>query len=221
MGEYFDWVNVNKREYISPGDFDYDNRFHGSLCKNNSFLRALYELLSGRWKGDPVVFLGDEAKIPEDTTYGLLHDLLGQAGTGHYYDFICENHRNVSCLFRDAEKDVRESIGDFIEDIKDAGSFKYANEYGIDIRRPFAGLFSLKGRIFPYIINHTKGVYYSLSETPILYQDGVVCDYADPLPILLGYGRSAESGLWLGDVVGVSDEISSAYTPVKEIYLDW
>ena len=63
MGEYFDWVNVNKREYISPGDFDYDNRFHGSLHKNNPVLRALYELLSGRWKGDPVVFLGDEAKF--------------------------------------------------------------------------------------------------------------------------------------------------------------
>ena len=221
MGEYFDWVNVNKREYICPGDFDYGNKFHESLHKNNSVLRGLYELLSRRWKGDPVVFLGDEAEISKDTPYGLLRDLLAQAGTNHYHDFICENYRNVSYLFRDAEKEVREGISNYIYDIKDRGSFEYANEYGIDIRRPFAGLFSLKGRTFPYIINHTKGVYYSLSETPILYQDGVVCDYADPLPILLGYGRSAESGLWLGDVVGVSDEISSAYTPVKEIYLDW
>ena len=104
MGEYFDWVNVNKREHISPGDFDYGNKFHESLHKNNPFLRALYELLSGRWKGDPVVFLGDEAKIPKDTTYGLLHDLLGQAGTEHYYDFVCENYRNVSCLFRDVKR---------------------------------------------------------------------------------------------------------------------
>lgn len=221
MGEYFDWVNVNKREYISPGDFDYDNRFHGSLHKSNPVLRALHELLSERWKGDPVVFLGDEVNIPKDTPYGLLHILLVQAGTDHYYDFICENYRNVSCLFRDAEKEVREGISNYIYDIKDRGSFEYANEYGIDIRRPFAGLFSLKGRTFPYIINHTKGVYYSLSETPILYQDGGVCDYADPLPILLGYGRTAEPGLWLGDAVGVSDEISSACTPVKEIYLDW
>lgn len=221
MGEYFEWVNVNKREYISPGDFDYGNKFHESLHKNNPVLRALYELLSGRWKGDPVVFLGDEANIPKDTPYGLLHDLLGQAGTEHYYDFICENYRNVSCLFRDAEKEVREEIGNYIYEIKSRGAFLYANEYGVDIRRPFVGLFSLKGRTFPYILNHTKGVYYSLSETPILYQDGVVCDYADPLPILLGYGRSAEPGLWLGDVVGVSDEISSNYTPVKEIYLDW
>ena len=144
MGEYFDWVNVNKREYISPGDFDYGNKFHESLCKNNSFLCALYELLAGRWKGDPVVFLGDEAKIPEDTPYGLLRDLLGQAGTEHYYDFICENYRNVSCLFRDAEKEVREEIGNYIYEIKSRGAFMYANEYGIDIRRPFAGLFSLK-----------------------------------------------------------------------------
>ena len=221
MGEYFNWVNVNKREYICPGDFDYGNKFHESRHKNNPVLRALYELLSGRWKEDPVVFLGDEANLLEDTPYDLLHDLLVQAGTEHYYDFVCENYRNVSCLFRDAEKNVRESIEDFIEYIKDAGSLKYANAYGIDIRRPFAGLFSLKGRTFPYIINHTKGVYYSLGKTPILYQDGTVCEYADPLPILLGYGRSAEPGLWLGDIVCVSDVISSDRTPVKEIYLDW
>ena len=221
MGEYFNWVNVNKREYICPGDFDYGNKSHESLRKNNPVLRALYELLSERWKGDPVVFLGDEANMPEDTTYVLLHDLLAQAGTEHYFAFICENYRNVSCLFRDAEKEVREEISNYIYEIKSTGSFINANEYGIDFRRPFAGLFSLKGSTFPYILNHTKDVYYSFSETPILYQDGVVCDYADPLPILLGYGRSAEPGLWLGDVVGVSNEVSSAYTPVKEIYLDW
>lgn len=221
MGEYFTWVNVNKREYICPGDFGYGNKFHESLHKNNPVLRALYELLSGRWKGDPIVFLGDEIKGSKNTPYGLLHDLLVQAGTEHYYDFICENYRNVSCLFRDAEKEVREGINNYIYDIKDRGSFEYANAYGVDIRRPFAGLFALNGRTFPYIINHTQGVYYSFSETKILYQDGITCDYADPLPILLGYGRSAEPGLWLGDVVGVSDEISSADTPLKEIYLDW
>lgn len=119
MGEYFDWVNVNKREYICPGDFDYGNKFHESLHKNNSVLRGLYELLSRRWKGDPVVFLGDEAEISKDTPYGLLRDLLAQAGTNHYHDFICENYRNVSYLFRDAEKEVREGISNYIYDIKD------------------------------------------------------------------------------------------------------
>lgn len=221
MGEYFNWVNINKREYLCPGDFECGNKFHESLHKDNPVLRALYELLSGRWKGDPVIFLGDEAVILEDTPYGLLHDLLEQAGTEHYYDFICENYRNVSCLFRDAEKEVRLGISNYIYDIKDRGAFEYANAYGIDIRKPFAGLFYLKGRTFSYNINHTKGMYYSLSETPVLYQDGAVCDYADPLPILLGYGRSVQPGLWLGDVVGVSDEVSSAYIPIKEIYLDW
>lgn len=107
MGEYFNWVNVNKREYLCPGDFDCGNKSHESQNKNNPVLRALYELLSECWKGDPIVFLGDEASIPGDTPYGLLHDLFVQAGTEHYFDFICENYRNVACLFHDAEVPIK------------------------------------------------------------------------------------------------------------------
>ena len=30
MGEYYDWVNIDKREYISPSDFDLGNKIHES-----------------------------------------------------------------------------------------------------------------------------------------------------------------------------------------------
>lgn len=26
MGEYYNWVNVDKKEYICPADFDYGNK---------------------------------------------------------------------------------------------------------------------------------------------------------------------------------------------------
>lgn len=28
MGEYYDWVNVDRKEYISPCDFDFGNKKH-------------------------------------------------------------------------------------------------------------------------------------------------------------------------------------------------
>ena len=27
MGEYYNWVNIDKKEYITPRDFDYGNKF--------------------------------------------------------------------------------------------------------------------------------------------------------------------------------------------------
>lgn len=221
MAEYFDWVNVNKREYLHPHDFNFGAKFHESQHKENAVLRALYELLSGRWKGDPVVFIGDDAAIPKDTPYGILRHLRKQAAGVDYSVYIYDSYRNVSCLFHDAETEVREEIGYFLEDILRSGSFENVNEYGIDIRRPFAGLFCFTGKSFQYVLNHTKKEYYSLSETPILYKDGEPCDYIDPLPLLLGLGRSTEPGMWLGDIIGVSDAVGNDYKPLKEIRLDW
>lgn len=58
MGEYFNWVNVNKKEYLCPVDFDLGNESHESSHKDNSLLQALYTLLSTWWKGDQIIFLG-------------------------------------------------------------------------------------------------------------------------------------------------------------------
>lgn len=72
-----------------------------------------------------------------------------------------------------------------------------------------------------YIINFTKKVCYSFEETKILYRDGMECDYADPLPILLGYGRAMNPGEWLGDTIGVSDVLLNDIIVLKSITLDW
>lgn len=33
MGEYYRWVNVDKKEYICPEDFDYGSKFGASMHK--------------------------------------------------------------------------------------------------------------------------------------------------------------------------------------------
>ena len=59
MGEYFEWVNIDKKEYISPFDFDQGSKLHQTSVDGNPLLNALATLLDDRWKGDRIVFLGD------------------------------------------------------------------------------------------------------------------------------------------------------------------
>lgn len=35
MGEYFIWVNADKKEYIDPYDFDYGNKFRESMTRQS------------------------------------------------------------------------------------------------------------------------------------------------------------------------------------------
>ena len=66
MGEYYDWVNIDKKEYICPSDFDLGNKLHESASAGNQFRGALYNLLSTDWSGDSIVFLGDQTNITEN-----------------------------------------------------------------------------------------------------------------------------------------------------------
>lgn len=221
MGEYFSWVNIDKKEYLLPSDFNCGSKSHESLHNNNPFLCALSEILSTQWRGDRVVFIGDEGNILPCTPYPILQELKSQATPEHYFDYICENYRNVSCQFKAAEEYVRESITDYLVDLRNGQPCACVNEYGIDINNPFAGFFQRTGMQFRYTVNHTKKVYYSHDTTKILYKDGSVCDYVDPLPMLMAYGRSVEPGAWLGDIIGVSNIIPKEYTFLQTIQLNW
>ena len=226
MGEYYNWVNVDKKEYICPSDFDYGNKLHESMWPGNDFLRALKELLSKEWAGDHVFFMGDEKDLPADTENETLkilykHSSLVADNSGDAYDTVIETYRNVSCLFRAAEPDVRREILVYLEDLKD-GIKDLPNEYGIDVSKPFEGLFLKKGRDFPFTVNHTKKVYYSLEKTKIYsLRKHEKRDHVDPLPLLMCYGRGTDPGAWLGDIIGVADEPPVGYALLDEISVDW
>ena len=228
MGEYFKWVNVDKKQYLSPYDFDQGNKLHESMYRGNPLLSALHSLLSNEWKGDRILFLGDECKVSQHPQLEVLQILESDTiyhKTGHYHDTVVETYRNVSCLFKDAESMVREEIGYYLDNLERVRNgdkdYDYVNEYGIDVERPFEGLFLKEGRSFRYIINYTRKTYYSFGMTKILYQNCSENLYSDPLPLLMGYGRSAENGIWLGDRIGVADEVEDRYCLIEEIFLDW
>ena len=225
MGEYFNWVNVDRKEYLCPSDFNLGNKLHESMYRENPLLCALRDLLSHEWKDNKILFLGDECEAPENNIASEIFQLLyfhsEQIGyAGNFFDTIRESYRNISCLFKDAEIKVRKNIDHYLKDGKSDFLSCY-NEYGIDINHPFDGLFLRTGKNFRYTINFTKKECYSPGITKILYLDGSKCEYLDPLPILMGYGRTKPPGAWLGNVIGAADEINEDITVLKEIYLDW
>lgn len=224
MGEYYDWINADRKEYICPSDFDLGNKLHESMGRGNAALCALRELLSKEWAGDHILFLGDEIIVPADAgneTLRMLYHQTVQAGyqNVHAYDAVIETYTNVSGLFKAAEDEVREEILFYLEDLRNERPIR-RNEYGVDPIHPFEGLFLRNGKDYRYTINHTKRVCYSAEETRIIDEDqtDVIC--GDPLPVLMAYGRVAGIGAWVGDIIGVGDEIPEGYVVMKEIRLD-
>ena len=224
MGEYFDWVNVDKKEFISPSDFGYGNKLHETMHRDSDPLLALHSLLAERWAGDHILFLGDECNVPEDT-HNYVYELLTRQyklypDGGFTWDMVFDTYRNISGLFKEAENEVRREISFFLEELNNYDEDVH-NEYGVDINDPFEGLFTLTGCRRRYVLNHTQKMCYSLEESKILYLDHTEAKYSDPLPILLCFGGNCDPGSWIGDSIGVDEEIPEGYTLLKEIFLDW
>ena len=194
------------------------------MRRRNAFLCALRELLSKEWAGSHVFFMGDEKSIPAETDNETLRILYGHTVKAGYpedaFDTVIETYKNVSGLFNAAEAEVRQEIQFYLEDVKN-NTPMVRNEYGVDISKPYEGLFLRTGLDFRYTINHTKRICYSFEDTRILYLDHTENDIADPLPILMGYGRVSETGAWVGDFIGVGNEMPDGYELLKEIFLDW
>ena len=56
MGEYYKWVNIDKKEYLYPNDFGYGNKFRESMHKDSDPLHALRALLAD--DGEAIAFYG-------------------------------------------------------------------------------------------------------------------------------------------------------------------
>ena len=224
MGEYYSWVNVDRKEYICPADFGYGSKRYESCGYTNEVLGALRNLLFNEWRGCRVFWMGDESLLPEENNSELFSIMKAQCDAlgsrGYMFDTVCETYRNVSCLFKAAEKEAKEEIGYYIEDLK-RGMDDPVNEYGVNPYSPYDGLFLREGCNFRFIINTTKRVAYAFGSTRMLYKDGTESDYADPLPVLLGYGRGYEPGEWIGDFIEVADELPNDITLLESISLDW
>ena len=141
MGEYYKWVNIDKKEYLYPNNFGYGNKFRESMHKDSDPLHTLLALLADEWRGDRVLWFGDEMRVTEHFPNEAIRILYAQSVEfgypGDAYDMILETYRNVSCLFEEAEEDVREEIGYYIEEYMELGRLEHYNEYGIDFEHPY------------------------------------------------------------------------------------
>lgn len=145
MGEYYQWVNVDKKEYISPVDFGYGSKRWQTLHVGNDFLCALYKLLATDWAGDHIIWLGDELsrlKSPDNVLLEILYqDTLKSGYPGSSGDTIIdEMYTNISGTFKEAERDVREEIEYSLHILK---------QYGIRLDNPFKGFFFERRKRFP------------------------------------------------------------------------
>ena len=76
MGEYFSWINLDRKEYISPSDFEIGNKRYESVSINNALLCALRELMGSEWKGSKIIFIGDECGQFSINIPNILNDIL-------------------------------------------------------------------------------------------------------------------------------------------------
>ena len=205
MGEYYDWVNVDKRQYMCPMEFGHGSKRFESWWYHDAILGAVHSLLSTEWKGDHIAFIGDYAGRAKPCQNETLNRIRQQMLDIHYeyddiYSFYLDHYTNVSGLFKEAEEEVREEIGIILED---NGTH---NWYGIDPAHPYRGLFQREGQFFRYVINESRKEYYDTEHTCLLESGSKL----DPLPFLVSYGEKASydkyAGVWLGDIIAVSNK---------------
>ena len=216
MGQYFQWVNADKSEYINPGDFDMGVKLYESSWEPNGVLAALYELLSSDWEGDLIAFVGDyvdQSKNLDNPVAKRLFEQIELSGyKGNLIDYQDEVCKNISGYYKEAEESVRESITNMIEH----DGFEL-NEYKVDPNNPWEGLFVRNGRYFRYTINDAKKEFVDILNTreeTVKEKSGEETLYRNnPIPVLMAFGDS-EVGRWVGDRIRVSDE-----KPPKE-YID-
>ena len=232
MGEYYSWVNVDRKEYICPADFGMGNKLMETSVPHNVFLCAFRELLGSEWRNSHILFLGDSKDLTEDDnneTLCLLYKHSEESGyKGIGIDTIVETYANRSGWFSAAEKDVRKEIEYYLKELEIGEKDAY-NEYSVDPANPYKDLFIRKGKDYKYTVNYTKRIYYSPDDIKFIRNNPCNSDYhdndslmhpkIDPIPFLMRHGYDGV-GDWVGDIIGVSDEIPERFTPINEVIVD-
>lgn len=236
MGQYYVWANPKRKEYISPNDFDYGNKLIESMgWKDNTFLSALQELLVNEWKDDKIIFLGDYCNINRDNSakqpLKLLYEQTIQNNSKGYDvvgTVVLETYRNLSGQFRTCiQEEVKSEIDYYLEDLRKGDQSFLSNEYGVDIKDPYKGLFQREGKDFAFIINHSKKIGYARNDIKIILENGKIWKNCDPLPLLMecsgGYEDEfyIQKGDWVGDVIAVTDTFPEDYTLLNQIEVDY
>lgn len=213
MGQYFDWVNFDKREIIAADPWPNGQKIHESAYLGCPETDAVLTMLAGDWAGDLVVLLGDYAKFRDEVHPGRREVERRLAGA-ICDDYICG--LTDICGRFDYVRDHPEAKR-YVE--RDDGSYDWI---------PYDGPFDVTIHQFRYVVNESKREFVDRWRTAERYideQTGEIVRY-DPFPELMcsetGGLEDPEhkiEGLWFGDIVRPTDEHpGEGYTAVAQWY---
>lgn len=213
MGQYFEWVNFDKREIIATDPWPNGQKLHECAYIGCPETDATLTMLAGDWAGDLVVFLGDYAKFKDETHPGrheVERRLDGAISDDYTYDFtdICGRF-------------------DYVRDHPEAKHYVEHDDGSWDWSL-YDGPFDVKIHQFRYVVNESKKEYVDRHRTAVRYIDkgtGRISRY-DPFPELMCSQTSGLEdpeheieGLWFGDVIRPTDEHpGDGYTAVAQWY---
>lgn len=220
MGEYFAWVNVDKRERIGMGAFGSGFKVMEPCWVGNNDIDVVCTLLEDRWQGDLIAFCGDQSPgyWPETAGRGIpTREEWGDA----FLDYAEENFEDVAGLFREAEGLTYMVFGDSEVD-----------------ELPYDGPFTCKINHRRFVVNHSRMLYYDRIRTPIrcVYPHKLGGDERivrfDPFPALFAKDNRLSMFCdhknkyfeqdWVGDSVEVTDDMPPRnYLDVSSFYDYW
>lgn len=209
MGEYYQWFNVDKCEWLDAEPFDTGAKIVSNIDVGNEYTDAVCTLLNGDWRGDRLVYLGDYRHLDGEANPALAK-LEADCGHREY------------CAYDEAEDIYADVAGRFAVA---RGKTHYDADSDWPRQIPFEGPMDQGIIHFRYVINDTKKQFYDRSRTPVNYlvarRDGMLVGgitRLDFLPVFLGAGKQGwgeayltdgldgenPDGMWLGDEVRVS-----------------
>lgn len=212
MGEYFNWVNFDKQEWLDGGMWHNAPSLRGRCYTGIEENEALLTLLATRWKGDVVVFLGDYANFTDDDNECCRHlqGLLEQRGYGY-----------AACDFMYDGKTANGYLAvtkDFPEDRRNDPDNEELDYY--------PGPCDLKIEHFRYVVNGAKREYIDYQKTPIFWVCEELIQRYDPFPEMMASAIGAWDdpgeieGRWLGDIVcPTNDDPGEGYRLIAEDYV--
>lgn len=212
MGEYYEFVNLDKKEYLTPGYFGSAINFSNCRQVDNDFINSAYTLMNSSWKNDTVLFLGDESSLKSNGN-PIIEELINKYSSNPMDECAYENGPNISRLFKATK-----------EELTGPDAYYYNEDKELEenyLKRVYKALpFSKDFIFYRYIFNHTRRQYIDRNKLG----DCGDAYYVDPFPALIGVGRHSEYdypnfrksniGMWIGDDIEITNN------PVLKDYED-
>lgn len=202
MGQYFSWVNLDKREFIEDDPWICGLKLIESCYVGNEKTDAALTLLESRWAGDRVVFLGDYASFANETDpFRKAFEL--ELGGKCPEDFMLEELEDITGLFAY---------------VRDCGRNKHY-DWDTESYRPYEGPFDIEIVDYRFVVDETLKEFVDRATTPVRYisESGEITRY-DPVPELMS--SENETGRWGEHVAGrwFGHEIRPAHNHPGEGY---